>query len=219
MKTTLFGVLLAVLAGQVCADNPLLPRDGQLFGKFAAYTSNNFRNGPQLYGGGSIGSAQQDDTCHDPFFEGSCDSEDFAWKAFAGVRANPMFGAEIAYQQLGSTEVMGQTSGGQSANLQNSFTGTSVTGLAYLPVVPRVEAFAKAGALFWERDTQKSLAGQRENSGDKGSSALVGTGAQYRLDQNLHLRGEWEHMFNLGADSAYETDADLYSLGLLYSTL
>ena len=48
---------------------------------------------------------------------------------------------------------------------------------------------------------------------------MLGGGAQYRLNDNLHLRGEWEHMFNVGSDSAYETDADLYSVGLMYSTL
>jgi hypothetical protein len=48
---------------------------------------------------------------------------------------------------------------------------------------------------------------------------LIGGGAQFQLNNNLRVRGEWEHMFNIGSDSAYETDADLYSLGLSYSTL
>jgi opacity protein-like surface antigen len=48
---------------------------------------------------------------------------------------------------------------------------------------------------------------------------MLGAGAQYQLNQNLYMRGEWEHSLNIGADSAYETDADTYSVGVMYSTL
>lgn len=205
MKKCLALCLLAGLTGSVYADDALMQATG-------------FMNGPKLYVGGSLGSSQQGDTCNDPFFNGECDSKDMAWKAFGGVRANPMLGAEISYNQLGKTSMNGQT-GDSPATMENSLTGTSVMGMGYVPVAPNIEAFGKAGAMFWERETSQTSGSNVEHTKADGTSPLVGAGAQYQLNQNLHLRGEWEHMFNLNADSDYETDADLYSIGLLYSTL
>ena len=77
----------------------------------------------------------------------------------------------------------------------------------------------KGGAMFWERDTKESLDNARDQTTDKGISPLVGVGAQYQLNQNLHVRGEWEHIFNTGSGSEHETDANNYTVGLMYSTL
>lgn len=205
MKKLLLCCLLAGVAGQATANEFFAANQG-------------FHN-PRLYAGASVGSASQGDICNDPFFDGNCSNQDFAWKAFGGVRFNPMMGAELSYHQLGSADMGGQTSGGNSAKLENSLNGIAVTGVGYMPVTPQIEAFGKAGAIFWERDTSKTIAEQTENSTDDGISPVLGAGAQYQLSPNLHLRGEWEHMFNIGADSNYETDTDLYSLGVMYSTL
>lgn len=181
-------------------------------------TGTDFMNGTKLYAGASIGMGQQGDTCNDPFFNGSCDNRDSAWKVFGGARFNPMLGAEIGYNQLGNTRKNG-TSGGSNASMDNSLSGISASGVGYLPVAPDIEAFGKAGALFWNRETTQTTGTSSTSSKADGVSPLLGVGAQYRLNDNLHLRGEWEHMFNTGADSVYETDADLYSVGLSYSTL
>jgi opacity protein-like surface antigen len=129
-----------------------------------------------------------------------------------------MFGAEVAYNQLGTASKSG-TSGGNTASMNNKLSGISLSGVGYLPVTPEIEAFGKAGIIMWDRETTQTSAGTSTASKADGTGSLLGAGAQYRLNENLHLRGEWEHMFNVGSDSAYETDADLYSVGLMYSTL
>lgn len=177
-----------------------------------------FSNGPKLYVGASAGSAKQGDTCNDPFFSGECDNQDFAWKAFGGARFNPMLGVEIGYYDLGDSDMNG-TTGGSTAKLSNSTTGSVVSGVGYVPLSPQLEAFGKAGAMAWESNTRKISGSKTTQADNSGTSILLGGGAQFQLNSNLHLRGEWEHILNIGSDSAYETDADLYSLGLSYSTL
>jgi opacity protein-like surface antigen len=143
-----------------------------------------------------------------------------SWKVFGGARLNPMFGAELGYAKLGSAEKKGAV-GNQSLHVKNELAGYQLSGVAYLPinVVPNLELMGKGGAMFWERETQESLNTSADKSTDKGISPLVGVGAQYQLNQNLHLRGEWEHIFNTGSGSDHETDANNYTVGFMYSTL
>ncbi|EIJ36455.1 outer membrane beta-barrel protein [Thiothrix nivea] len=177
-----------------------------------------FSTGPKMYVGSSIGGSQQSDSCNDPFFEGSCDEGDLAWKAFGGIRFNPMLGAELGYYDLGSVNMDG-TAGGIPAKLDSSATGTAIAGVGYVPLTSQIEAFGKAGVIAWDQKNNKTSGASSTQSAESGTSTLLGGGAQYQLNSNLFLRGEWEHMFNIGSDSAYETDTDLYSLGVSYSTL
>lgn len=205
MRQQLLVCLLAGVAGVAHANGAMM-------------MGSDFSNGPKMYVGASAGSVKQGDTCNDPFFEGSCNDQDFAWKAFGGIRFNPMVGAELGYYDLGSNSMNGAT-GSSTAKLDSSTTGTAITGVGYVPLTPQIEAFGKAGAIAWDKDTSKVSGSSTSQGAESGTSTLIGGGAQFQLNSNLHLRGEWEHMFNLGSESAYETDADLYSLGLSYSTL
>lgn len=184
----------------------------------AMMIGSDFSMGPKMYVGASAGSAKQTDTCNDPFFEGGCNNQDFAWKGFGGIRFNPMVGAELGYYDLGSNSMNG-TVGGSTAKLESSATGTAITGVGYVPLTSQLEGFGKAGAIAWDKNNSKTSGSSTSQSAESGTSAIIGGGAQFQLNSNLHLRGEWEHMFNLGSDSAYETDSDLYSLGISYSTL
>lgn len=187
---------------------------------FQAYSDNAFANGPRLYAGGGIASATQGDTCNTPFFDGSCDDKDFAWKAFGGVQLNPMLGAELGYHDIGSAHLDGLV-GSERVKMSSDLTGTSVAGVAYLPLAElgNINLIGKAGLMFWESQTSQTTGGVTQHGVEDGISPLMGGGAQYRMNDNLYLRGEWEHLFGVGADTDYETDVDLYSLGLIYSTL
>ncbi|MCB1638762.1 MAG: hypothetical protein KDI15_07930, partial [Thiothrix sp.] len=75
-------------------------------------------------------------------------------------------------------------------------------------------------AMFWERETTERRGDSpAQTSQDDGISPMLGLGVQYQLNQNLHLRTEWDHVFNTGSGSDYETDVDSYSIGMIYSTL
>lgn len=193
-----------------------------LFGFNTAPVNSNFsfNNGLKMYAGVSAGYAMQSDACNMPFFEGSCEHGSAGWKVFSGARFNPMFGTELAYAQLGTAEKSGQV-GEENVYVKNEVAGYQLSGIAYLPinVVPNLELMGKGGAMFWERNTTESLDTAGDQTTDQGISPLVGVGAQYQLNQNLHVRGEWEHVFNTGSGSEHETDANHYTVGLMYSTL
>lgn len=205
MKSKLAFYLLVGLVGSAQAGDAMM-------------IGSDFSNGPKLYVGASAGSSKQGDTCNDPFFTGECHDQDFAWKAFGGARLNPMVGVELGYYDLGDSSMSG-TTGGSTAKLESSTTGTAIAGVGYVPLTSQIEAFGKAGAMAWDNKTSKTSGSSTDQATATGTSALIGGGAQFQMNSNLHLRGEWEHVFNVGSDSAYETDADLYSLGLSYSTL
>lgn len=191
------------------------------FGNTAAIPNNfSFNNGVKMYIGGALGYGAQGDTCNSLFFEGQCEDADLSWKAYGGIRLNPMFGAELGYVSIGEASKEGVVNT-TKANRYNEIQGYQLTGVAYLPLnfLPNTEIIGKAGAMFWERDSRSMLGDKESFSRDNGISPMMGLGAQYKLNNNLHLRGEWEHVFNTGVDSEYETDADNYSIGVMYSTL
>lgn len=205
MKNKLILCLLIAVSGHASAEDVMMMGSG-------------FANGPKLYVGASAGSTKQSDTCNEPFFSGQCNDQDFAWKAFGGARINPMLGAELSYYDLGDRSMEG-TTGGSTAKLESSTTGTAIAGVGYVPLTSQIEAFGKAGAMAWDSKTSKTSGTNTSHFDESGTSILLGGGAQFQMNSNLHLRGEWEHISNIGADSAYETDADVYSLGMSYSTL
>lgn len=215
-KVILVGMMIGLLssASAVQANG--------LFGFNTVPVNSNFsfNNGLKMYAGASAGYAMQSDACNMPFFEGSCEDGSAGWKVFGGARFNPMFGTELAYAQLGTAEKKGKV-GVENVYVKNEAAGYQLSGVAYLPIniVPNLELMGKGGAMFWERDTKESLDNAGDKNHDKGISPLVGMGAQYQLNQNLHVRGEWEHVFNIGSGSQHETDANNYTVGLMYSTL
>ena len=48
---------------------------------------------------------------------------------------------------------------------------------------------------------------------------MLGGGAQFKVTENISIRGEYEHIFGTGKDTDYESDAGLYSVGAIFSTL
>lgn len=201
---------------------------------------NNFSQGPKYYFGATAGYSSQSDICNNPFFNGTCSEGETNWRLLGGVRFNPMLGAELSHGKLGEASMDGKT-GERRAAIKNELKSTNLTAVGYLPVTPQIEAFGKAGIAFWKRDsvTTKEVPNEAaqglnpggttldpfgthfetENSSDSGTSPVVGIGAQFRWNENLHIRGEWEHIFNVGSDSNYESDVDTYSVGMTYHTL
>jgi len=226
MKTRTFhpgAVLLTglfLLTGTAVAESQLLG-----FNTTPMESNFSFNNGVKMYAGANVGYASHGSACNLPFFEGSCDDGAMNWKLTGGVRFNPMLGAELSYSQMGETEVSGTYgTGTDPVSSSNRISGYQVTGVGYLPLsaqaVPNPELMGKAGAMFWERETTaKRGDNPAVSTQDDGISPMLGLGAQYQLNQNLHLRTEWDHVFNTGSGSDYETDVDSYSVGMIYSTL
>ncbi|MEZ5477208.1 MAG: outer membrane beta-barrel protein [Thiolinea sp.] len=150
-----------------------------------------FANDTRFYAGGSLGAANQND-----FDDGSSS----AGKLFGGVRYRQI-GAEVGYAKLGEVETV-STSGRLDSNLKSDTGGLYAAAVGYMPVYYRTELIGKLGAMYWDQENseQTDLIDEQGSSSDSGLSPLLGIGAQYQLSQNLHLRGEWEHVFAAGED-------------------
>jgi len=220
MKQAFRWTTLAILLSAAMSVSSV--QASNLFGMDTSSLESNvgFSNGLKLYTGGSLIYSTQDSSCDTPFFEGKCDAAVVNAKVFGGARFNPMFGMEVAYVSQNEAEMKG-TAGNQAVSSNNKISGYQVAGTGYLPIasVPELELMGKAGVMFWERETSVTKGYVKDLSADDGVAPMVGLGAQYQLNSNIHLRTEWEHIINTGSDSNYETNMDNYSVGLSYSTL
>ena len=160
------------------------------------------------YVGGSIGAANLSD-----FEDGTAG----AGKLFAGVRHRSI-GAELGYTKFGQVEGEGKQ-GRLDALLDSEIDGIYAAAMGYVPVYANTELFGKAGVMYWDSENRQSVPqiDEHSTSDDSGLSPLLGVGAQYQLNQNMHVRGEWEHVFATGSDQR-ETDADMLSIGVSLST-
>lgn len=165
-----------------------------------------------FYGGASLGVANQN-----AFEEGTT----AAGKLYGGVKLNRMFGAELGYMKLGEVEST-SLEGRLSTNLKSDTSALYAAGIGYMPVAPHLELMGKLGVVSWSQDSSKEipLIAEKSSQSESGVSPLLGVGAQYRMGQNMQVRGEWERTFNAGAaDTEFETDVDLFSVGVTFSTL
>ena len=162
----------------------------------------------RLYLGAGIGGADQNE-----FKDGNSG----AGKVFAGIRYRAI-GGEVAYLQTGEAEDSAATA--REPDLKSSVRGLSAAAVGYMPVNARTEIMGKLGAAYWDQtnSSEVKLTDVRSESSDNGFSPLLGIGAQYRLFQNMNLRGEWERIFSAG-EGAYESDIDMLTLGISMSTL
>jgi opacity protein-like surface antigen len=97
-----------------------------------------------FYVGGAVGQARDTYTAF-----GASDETRTGWKAVAGLKPIPFFGAELEYVDFGTAEFSASIGGGPSGG---GFGGTAhatavgAFGVGYLPLpIPYLSAYAKAG--------------------------------------------------------------------------
>lgn len=184
-----------------------------------------------LYGGLSAGISNHDGACTTDSTD--CEDSDTGRKAFVGLRAEPdrnmpasalpTMGVELGYMELGENTAQGKAgrAGIYDSELQSELSASYVAGVGYIPVAPRTELIGKVGAAFWKQNGSKTVAEDSDldtTSTNSGVSMLLGAGAQVKLNPNLSLRGEYEHIMGTAADTDYEADAGLLSVGAVFST-
>jgi len=175
---------------------------------------------PKFYGGLSLGLGKHPDTCDQAFFDSrNCENSSMAWKTFAGVKVNPMLGIEGGYRNAGETKLNGVSTGGDDVSLDKKLTGFDISAVGFMPLSPEMEAFGKAGIFHWNQEEVTLTNGETRYEENSGNSLMIGAGAQYILNQNMRLRGEWEHMFDTGDETSSSTDVDQLSLGFSFSSL
>lgn len=133
---------------------------------------------------------------------------DTGWRAFAGIRALSLFGAELEYVDLGSASI--STPSG-SYVVDADLKATALYGVFYLPIpAPFVDIYAKAGYARLSGELRGSgtvvclgpstapQCGPLTRSLDDNTVA-AGAGVQVKLG-SWALRGEYERFFASGSD-------------------
>ncbi|MEN9503474.1 MAG: hypothetical protein RI964_2759 [Pseudomonadota bacterium] len=177
-----------------------------------------------MYGGASIGKSG-DDSCNSlkeadteqVLTSMKCNSGS-AWKAFAGYKVTPNIAVEGSYVDFGETETKGTipiiplvNRVANDVSLKGSATGFGVTGVISTPVTDEISLIGKAGVMSWEENSTLSV----ENFTPKtvktdGVDLSLGAGAEYKINDNWGMRGEYEHVNGL--------NANMYSVGAVFSS-
>ncbi len=172
-----------------------------------------------FYMGGNLGASKQAETCNETFINNaSCEDSGISYKIYGGARLNPMFGIEGGYRKFNDTKILGIDGSGNPTSLDKSISGFDLEGIAYYPITNEIEIFGKAGLLRWNQDTIKKEQIQEIVASEKGTSLLIGAGGDYQITDNLRIRTEWERIFNTGGTNSSETDIDMLSAGMTFTT-
>lgn len=147
------------------------------------------------YVGGSIGRFSLDlehlDDVDDAV-ESIRDSDDNAWKVFAGYRFLPYLGLEAAYIDFGRPNDRFDTSG-TDGNYRVKLSGFAPSLIGTIPLGP-VELFAKVGQYYYDVDTRIDLdsPGPDVNTSHSRNDFIWGGGVSAVVLERLELRAEYE---------------------------
>ena len=116
------------------------------------------------------------------------DSDDTAWKAFAGWRANPWLAVELAYVNLGSPEdeILPET----ELTLETDGFAPYVVGT--LPIGDWFEVFAKAGYYWYSTDVRLSTPVGSASDDDSDSTFTWSAGVGLNIFEHVNVRLEYE---------------------------
>ncbi len=150
-------------------------------------------------------------------------TKDTGYRAFGGYQLHKYIAIEAAYVDLGRFSFRTDVTPRGSLSGSTRIDGFELSAVGTIPLGDRLGLFARVGALSAETRTAYTGGGSIETliGGDtqkKRSTELVyGAGAMYNINKNLSVRGEWSRYEKLGdIYTGGRTDANLYSLGLVY---
>lgn len=184
-----------------------------------------------FYAGASAGMSSENGACDMVDGTSSCDDGPTGYKVFAGSRISPMsaqpglpiLGIEAGYIDFGQSNAEGIRAKRPMLPFKanNESSALYLAGMGYMPVAPKTELFGKAGVTYWQQDNGVDVPldpTKNTNTTENGFGAILGAGAQYKLNENLSIRGEYEQAFGVGKDQT-EEDPSLLSVGAVFSTL
>jgi len=115
-------------------------------------------------------------------------------------------------------------------NATSEVTGFLFAGLGRYPLTEKIDVFGKIGGFAWNVDTTTNITSQTtispllittainpisssSLSKDDGINLMFGVGADYRFNERIGIRAEWERYSSISAD---DNDVDLFSIGINY---
>jgi OOP family OmpA-OmpF porin len=170
-----------------------------------------------FYVGGGIGQSELKDACDgDGLTVTDCDDTDTAWKLFAGYSFNKYFAVEGGYIDFGEASLTGTELGIPFSATAEAW-GITAHAVGALPIWEGFSIIGRAGAVFWNVDTEVSALGLTASEDDDGISLAVGAGVQWMFGRNFGIRAEYEFFDGIGDDETTgESDIQVLSLSVLF---
>jgi len=150
------------------------------------------------YLGGAIGQSEASTYCNGAT---SCEDSDSAWKVFGGYQLIDKVSVEGAYLNLGDIRKDGQNS---------DVSAFAAYGVGTLPVTEKFDAFAKIGGAYWRSENS--------DGNQNGFGLAYGIGAKMSLNETTKLRAEWEKLTDVETSNSEDTDINMLSIGVEFST-
>jgi OOP family OmpA-OmpF porin len=129
----------------------------------------------------------------------TCDDTDRALKVFAGFQLNRILSVEAGFHNLGKATSPGNSIKGHA---------WEAVGLAAWPIAGALSVYGKLGVF---RAKIEGVPNHETNFGP-----TFGLGAQFELNRNLALRGEWQSYPGVGGSTLPKSDINVMSLGALW---
>lgn len=157
--------------------------------------SNNF------YAGLSLGQAHWRSGCLSTAT--TCDDTDRALKVFAGFQLNRILSVEAGFHNLGKATSPAASVKGHA---------WEAVGIAAWPIAGALSVYGKLGVFRTKVEGSGSLVPNRETN----FGPTFGLGAQFEVNRNLALRGEWQSYPGVGGSTLPKSDINVVSLGALW---
>lgn len=135
------------------------------------------------------------------------DDEDTSFKIFGGFGFSERFAVEFGYVDFGSFEAHPPSAPPGSVVLDLDVDALYGNAVGMLPFTRNLYGFAKLGVSRWDAGTAIADLTGTDSSG---FDVTAGVGAQYLLNNQFSLRGEYER-FQID-----DADMDVWSFGFLF---
>jgi OOP family OmpA-OmpF porin len=165
------------------------------------------------YVGGALGQVKAKDFCNG-LAGGSvtCDDTDTTVKALGGYQFSRNFAIEFGAMGAGTVEARGP---GGRLTVDTAIAEATAVGI--LPVGQAFSVFGKFGLYTSAVETKLATVSVNSTERKTNSDLTYGVGASWAFMPKFAVRAEWQRYSKVDAGNIGKSDADVISLGLVYS--
>lgn len=157
------------------------------------------------YVGANVGRAEQKFDIP----SGSSTENTTGYKLYGGYDYTKNFGAEVGYIDFRKVE---GSDGGYGASSKPTAIYAAATGT--LPLNAQVSLFGKLGVTYNHTKIEAWLPGQFYSTTKNKTTAMIGVGASFALDQKITFVAEYENFGKVAEQNDLSVKADLLSIGV-----